>query len=443
MFIQRLFFWAAFCCLSLLLAVPGFAASSQPAEAARVIAVTPGAFVQRGNARAPLKLKDPLYKEDQVSTDATGKLQLLFADDTTVAVAPNSMVNIADFSFGGPTKASFAMGVGRGLARVVTGKVVEQNREGFKVTTPHATVGIRGTILTADVRSPSQSKFILSQLGAGHTVSVLNTATGQHTEMPKAGLTTEAGAAGNVLRPATPAEMNAVQTVTRQTRQAPQTPQATAATGGTAQGATAAAPAQSASPSEAAAPALADSGAPTAPTGENAAAGSDMAGQGGSTLHQAGNDTALRSAVEDVIASGDLSAGAADNPGALKASYAGQLQGIHQSSGIGGTFSFDVNLGSGNIDNGFMSVGVGTTSVNTYTGTNGTGQVTDGIFNVGDFTASPDSMYPDANATMHGGIGNGHVSVDKWEVKDPSIPGVEGVDKGIISGTGSGDRVSQ
>ena len=236
--------------------------------------------------------------------------------------------------------------------------------------------------------------------------------------------------------------MNAVQTVTRQTRQAPQTPQATAATGGTAQGATAAAPAQSASPSEAAAPALADSGAPTAPTGENAAAGSDMAGQGGSTLHQAGNDTALRSAVEDVIASGDLSAGAADNPGALKASYAGQLQGVHESSGIGGTFSFDVNLGSGGIDNGKMDIGTNAVP-NTYSGTNGTGQVIGGIFNVGDFTASPDSMYPDANATMHGGIGNGHVSVDKWEVKDPSIPGVEGVDKGIISGTGSGDRVSQ
>ena len=41
MFIQRLFFWAAFCCLSLSLAAPGFAASSRPAEAARVIAVTP------------------------------------------------------------------------------------------------------------------------------------------------------------------------------------------------------------------------------------------------------------------------------------------------------------------------------------------------------------------------------------------------------------------
>ena len=97
--------------------------------------------------------------------------------------------------------------------------------------------------------------------------------------------------------------------------------------------------------------------------------------------------------MEDVIASGDLSAGAADNPGALKASYAGQLQGVHESSGIGGTFSFDVNLGSGGIDNGKMDIGTNAVP-NTYSGTNGTGQVIGGIFNVGDFTASPDSMYP-------------------------------------------------
>ena len=161
MFLQRAVFWTIFCCLCLGFVEPAFAASPQPAEAARVIAVAPGAFVQRGNERTPLRLKDPLYKEDKVSTNATGKLQLLFADDTTVAVAPDSLINIADFSFGGPAKASFALGVGRGLARVVTGKVVQRNREGFKVTTPHATVGIRGTILTADVRNPSQSKFCL------------------------------------------------------------------------------------------------------------------------------------------------------------------------------------------------------------------------------------------------------------------------------------------
>ena len=540
MFIQRLFFWAASCCLSLLLAAPGFAASSRPAEAARVIAVTPGAFVQRGNARAPLKLKDPLYKEDQVSTDATGKLQLLFADDTTVAVAPDSMVNIADFSFGGPAKASFALGVGRGLARVVTGKVVEQNREGFKVTTPHATVGIRGTILTADVRSPSQSKFILSQLGAGHTVSVLNTATGQHTEMPKAGLTTEVGATGNVLRPATPAEMNTVQTVTRQTRQAPQTVatgnsaargMSTAARPQAQSSATAKNPATTGTPASmgasgvedpsgghsvagkgdttvnqvaATAPKsneetlhgignLADSSAPggsspdptpgggSTPGGDltpdptpgggstpdptpggGSTPGGDLTPGGGSTP---GGSTSGGSTPDptpgggstpggdltsdptpggdltpDPMPGGDLTPGAGDNPGGITASYQGTLIGTGGSIGVSGSFGFDVNLGSGGIDNGVMVVGPGTSTpgsafANSFT--NGTGQVDrdNGNFNVGDFT--PDSLHPDASASMNGNInGNDTVTVEHWEVQRPGNSG------GELSGMGSGSKVS-
>ena len=574
MFIQRLFFWAASCCLSLILAAPSFAASSRPAEAARVIAVTPGAFVQRGNARAPLKLKDPLYKEDQVSTDATGKLQLLFADDTTVAVAPDSMVNIADFSFGGPAKASFALGVGRGLARVVTGKVVEQNREGFKVTTPHATVGIRGTILTADVRSPSQSKFILSQLGAGHTVSVLNTATGQHTEMPKAGLTTEVGATGNVLRPATPAEMNTVQTVTRQTRQAPQTVatgnsaargMSTAARPQAQSSATAKNPATTGTPASmgasgvedpsgghsvagkgdttvnqvaATAPKsneetlhgignLADSSAPggsspdPTPGGGSTPGGSTSGGStpggdltpdptpgggstpGGSTSGGStpggdltpdptpgggstpGGSTSGGSSPDptpgggstpggdltsdptpggdltpdptpggdltpdptpggdltpDPMPGGDLTPGAGDNPGGITASYQGTLIGTGDSIGVGGSFGFDVNLGSGGIDNGVMVVGPGTSTpdsafVNSFT--NGTGQVDrdNGNFNVGDFT--PDSLHPDASASMNGNInGNDTVTVEHWEVQRPGNPG------GELSGMGSGSKVS-
>lgn len=443
MFIQRLFFWAAFCCLSLLLAVPGFAASSQPAEAARVIAVTPGAFVQRGNARAPLKLKDPLYKEDQVSTDATGKLQLLFADDTTVAVAPDSMVNIADFSFGGPAKASFAMGVGRGLARVVTGKVVEQNREGFKVTTPHATVGIRGTILTADVRSPSQSKFILSQLGAGHTVSVFNTATGQNTEMPKAGLTTEAGAAGNVLRLATPAEMNAVQTVTRQTRQAPQT----VATGNSAaRGTSTAARPQAQSSTTAKNPATTGTPASMGASGvEDPSGGHSVAGKGDTTVNQVAatapksNEETLHGVgnladssapdgsspdptpggdlTPDPMPGGDLTPGAGDNPGGLSASYVGGL-GSRSAEDLHGGFSFDVNLGSGVLDKGTMYVEHSGTR---YEGTDGSGQLTGSDFTLGfEHMTETGNLPEDRNVT--GNIAGSlspdkeSLTVDQWEV---------------------------
>ncbi|MDY3810745.1 FecR domain-containing protein [Desulfovibrio porci] len=555
MFLQRAVFWTIFCCLCLGFVEPAFAASPQPAEAARVIAVAPGAFVQRGNERTPLRLKDPLYKEDKVSTNATGKLQLLFADDTTVAVAPDSLINIADFSFGGPAKASFALGVGRGLARVVTGKVVQRNREGFKVTTPHATVGIRGTILTADVRNPSQSKFILSQLGAGHVVSVVNASTGQHTEMPKAGLTTEAGAAGNVLRPATPAEMSVVQTVTRQTRQAPHPP----ATGNAAaRGTATAARAQAQSSTAAKNPATMSTPAPMAAAGvEDPSGGHSVAGKGNTTVSQVaatapkrnedilhvvtgnladssapgaatpdsrpgggstsggstpaptsggdstpggdltpdptpggstpggsspggstpdpmpggsstpGGDLAPDSTpggdsspggdltpgpapgddsttggdlTPDPMPGGDLTPGAGDNPSGITASYQGTLMGTESSIGIGGTFGFDVNLGSGGIDNGVMVVGPGTSTPDSAVAnsfTNGTGQMDrdNGNFNVGDFT--PDSLHPDASASMNGNIsGNDTVTVEHWEVQRPGNPG------GDLSGTGSGSKVS-
>ncbi len=421
-----------------------------------------------------------------------------------MAVAPVSLFILADFSFGVPAKASFALGVGRGLARVVSGKVVQRNREGFKVTTPHATVGIRGTILTADVRNPSQSKFILSQLGAGHVVSVVNASTGQHTEMPKAGLTTEAGAAGNVLRPATPAEMSVVQTVTRQTRQAPHPP----ATGNAAaRGTATAARAQAQSSTAAKNPATMSTPAPMAAAGvEEPTGGHRVAGKGHTTVSQvaatapkrnedilhvvtgnladssapgdatpdsrpgggstSGGSTPAPSPggdsspggdltpgpapgddsttggdlTPDPMPGGDLTPGAGDNPSGITASYQGTLMGTESSIGIGGTFGFDVNLGSGGIDNGVMVVGPGTSTPDSAVAnsfTNGTGQMDrdNGNFNVGDFT--PDSLHPDASASMNGNIsGNDTVTVEHWEVQRPGNPG------GDLSGTGSGSKVS-
>ncbi|MCD7982797.1 MAG: hypothetical protein LUG19_00915, partial [Desulfovibrio sp.] len=132
--------------------------------------------------------------------------------------------------------------------------------------------------------------------------------------------------------------------------------------------------------------------------------------------------------------------GAGDNPGGITASYQGWLIGNNGSEGIGGTFGFDVNLGSGGIDNGVMMVGPGgpnPDSAVTNSFTNGTGQMDrdNGNFNVGDFT--PDSLHPDASASMNGNIsGNDTVTVEHWEVQRPGNPG------GELSGIGSGSKVS-
>lgn len=450
MSIQRFAPRLGFCLLCLLLAWPCAPAFSRPVEAARVIAVTSGAFVERNGACTPLKLKDSLYKADQVRTNATGKVQLLFADDTTVAVGPNSLVNLSDFSFGGPEKAGFVMGVGRGLARVVTGKVVEQNREGFKITTPHATVGIRGTILTADVRNPSKSTFILSQLGSGHTVSVFNAATGRQTEISKAGFSVEAGATGNVLRPATPAEMSAVQTVVRQSRQAPATTAQSngkAAQGQTVAARPAAASANTAQPGSAI-PAVAPAeSSPMSMTGvraEEASGGHSVAGRGETTINQViatapGKSAENLSESFVVVPGNDLSPGVADNPGALKASYAGNLL----SNYAIGTFGFDLNLGNGVLDNGQMYV-IHRSDRSEYHGTNGSGQLIGSDFSLGfDHMATTDPHASDnvtgsISGSMSGGnaqTGPDRVIVNDWNV-DTGQSGVNIGNSGPDSGSG-------
>lgn len=223
MFKQCGIFWLVACCLSLGLAPSAFAAPSKGAkgakgaevvEVARVTTVSAGAFVERGTVRTPLKVKDALYKEDTISTDAKGKVGILFADNTTIDLAPDSTVNIADFSFGGTAKANFAMGLFRGVARVVTGQLVKQNPDGFNINTPHATVGIRGTVLTADVRNTGKTLVILTDIGTSNYVGVFNIVTRQDTHMKTAGFSCEIDSTGNVLRPSTPAELQIAKGVT-------------------------------------------------------------------------------------------------------------------------------------------------------------------------------------------------------------------------------------
>lgn len=209
----RLWVWTVTALAVTAWAVPAFAAGQ---EAARVIAATPGVFVERDGQRTPLAVKDAVFQRDVIVTDATGKAQILFRDDTTVAVAPDSTIHVSQFSFGGDGKAAFGMRLSRGMSRVVTGRVVEQNREGFHITTPHATVGIRGTILTPRVTAEATT-IIVSQVGAGHTVSVTNTRTGQMSEVGRGGLTVVAASSGNVTRPSTPAEKVQAQSAARQT----------------------------------------------------------------------------------------------------------------------------------------------------------------------------------------------------------------------------------
>ncbi|MDR2488739.1 MAG: FecR family protein [Desulfovibrio sp.] len=139
-------------------AAPVFAANG---EAGRVIALTPGAFVERSGQRIPLEIKSPVLESDTIVTDSTGKAQILFADDGSVTLGPDTTLALKEVAPAG-SSASFKAHLGQGVARFLTGKIVEANPRGFAVTTPEGTAGIRGTI------------FVLQTGNGRTTISVVN-----------------------------------------------------------------------------------------------------------------------------------------------------------------------------------------------------------------------------------------------------------------------------
>ena len=129
------------CAGSVVLALPAFAADG----VGNVIFIKPGAYVLRGGQRLPLEQKSRIEQKDTLVTDQTGKLQVIFDDDTTVALAPNTLLVVETVIPEGTPR--FKTHISKGLARFITGKIVEKNPEGFEISTPQGTVGIRGTMV--------------------------------------------------------------------------------------------------------------------------------------------------------------------------------------------------------------------------------------------------------------------------------------------------------
>lgn len=158
--------------LGLLLGMTALVEQCQAAVIGHVIALNPGVSVERNGNTLPLALKDPIELHDVVQSDATGKVQIILSDDTALSMGANSRLDMREFADSG-SDSRFNVHLGQGLARIITGKIVEQNPQGFNVTTPEATVGIRGTVLA--VRSDQGSTTVFVENTLHRQVFVNNT----------------------------------------------------------------------------------------------------------------------------------------------------------------------------------------------------------------------------------------------------------------------------
>jgi hypothetical protein len=109
-----------------------------------VATLTGSATVARNNASTPLKLKDDIFKNDILQTSANSSLGVTFNDATTFNLTANARIAVDNFVYedGGKTNAAL-FNVAKGTVAFVAAAVAKSGD--MKISTPTATIGIRGT----------------------------------------------------------------------------------------------------------------------------------------------------------------------------------------------------------------------------------------------------------------------------------------------------------
>jgi hypothetical protein len=134
-------------------ASPAPAADAQPAAVepiGNVATVTGIATVIRDKNSYPLRVRDDIYLNDVVQTSSNSSLGITFNDATTFNLSASAKITIDNYVYeDGGRQNSAIFDVGKGTVAFVAAAVAKTGD--MKITTPTATLGIRGTTGVVEV----------------------------------------------------------------------------------------------------------------------------------------------------------------------------------------------------------------------------------------------------------------------------------------------------
>ncbi len=131
---------------------PAPAGQADASQIGQVATLQGSATATRDKATTPvaLRVNDPVFKNDTLETAANSTLGVTFDDQTTFSLSQNTRIVVNEFVYqenGGANAASF--NVVTGTAAFVASFVAKTGN--MKITTPVATMGIRGTTGVIDI----------------------------------------------------------------------------------------------------------------------------------------------------------------------------------------------------------------------------------------------------------------------------------------------------
>jgi hypothetical protein len=92
-----------------------------------------------------------IFANERVRTGAAATAQLLFLDQTSLSIGPQSEVKLDHFVYNPDGSGSLALSASKGAFRFISGA---QNPTSYSIKTPLATIGVRGTICDLMLAGP-------------------------------------------------------------------------------------------------------------------------------------------------------------------------------------------------------------------------------------------------------------------------------------------------
>src|SRR6202140_1979117 len=121
---------------------PAQAAAAEPIG--NVATLTGSATVVRNKNSIPLKLQDDIFMNDVLQTSANSTLGVTFSDATTFNLTANAKITVDNFVYDSGGKQNAALfDIAKGTVAFVAAAVAKTGD--MKISTPTATLGIRGT----------------------------------------------------------------------------------------------------------------------------------------------------------------------------------------------------------------------------------------------------------------------------------------------------------
>ncbi len=106
------------------------------------------------------KSGDAVRPGERIATGKDGAASLVLKDGTVLMLGPDTTADLSQFQFDTTTQeGNFVLELLQGSVRVVTGLLAKINPDRFKVKTPTAVVGVRGTDFIVEATPTSEPLY--------------------------------------------------------------------------------------------------------------------------------------------------------------------------------------------------------------------------------------------------------------------------------------------